>query len=106
MTHAVERRLEPAAQRATVVPTHRVRGDWLGSLTRHALLIIVAVLLLLLRIRVSGLAVLLRLLAVTGLALGVGVTGLAVLLLAVGLARSESAGHPGRTSRLKRLEYG
>jgi multiple sugar transport system permease protein len=47
MTHAVERRLEPAAHRATAVSTPRIRGEWLGSLTRHVLLIIVAALLLL-----------------------------------------------------------
>jgi multiple sugar transport system permease protein len=47
MTHAVERRLAPATQLASTAGTARARRDWLGPLARHALLIIVAALLLL-----------------------------------------------------------
>ncbi len=47
MTHAVERRLEPTAQLASVATTQRAQRAWLGPLTRHALLILVAALLLL-----------------------------------------------------------
>ncbi len=47
MTHAVERRIEPVAQRASVASTRRVQRAWLAPLARHALLIVVAALLLL-----------------------------------------------------------
>jgi multiple sugar transport system permease protein len=47
MTHAVERRLEPAARRALVIPRRRAQPAWVGPLTRHVLLIVVAALLLL-----------------------------------------------------------
>jgi multiple sugar transport system permease protein len=47
MTHVVERRLEPAAQRALVIPRRRAQPAWVGPLTRHVLLIVVAALLLL-----------------------------------------------------------
>jgi len=47
MTHAVERRLEPAVQRALVIPQRRVQPAWVRPLARHALLIVVAAILLL-----------------------------------------------------------
>jgi multiple sugar transport system permease protein len=47
MTHAVERRLEPAARRSLVIPSRRAQPTWVGPLARHLLLIAVAALLLL-----------------------------------------------------------
>jgi multiple sugar transport system permease protein len=47
MTHVVERRFEPALQHAAVAPNRRVGRDWIGPVARHALLIVVAALLLL-----------------------------------------------------------
>ncbi|MGH2614965.1 MAG: carbohydrate ABC transporter permease [Thermomicrobiales bacterium] len=47
MTHAVERRLEPATRLASTTATARARRTRLGPLARHALLIVVAALLLL-----------------------------------------------------------
>ncbi len=47
MTHAVERRLQPAARVASPAITSCARRDWIGPLARHALLIAVAALLLL-----------------------------------------------------------
>jgi multiple sugar transport system permease protein len=47
MTHAVERRFEPVAQRTPAMAVRRARPSWLGALGRHALLIAVAALLLL-----------------------------------------------------------
>jgi multiple sugar transport system permease protein len=47
MTHAVERRLEPAVRVAPTTTTTRARRDLIGPLARHALLIAVAALLLL-----------------------------------------------------------
>ncbi len=47
MTHAVERRLEPAAGLAPAATRVRAQRGWVGSLARHVLLIAVAALLLL-----------------------------------------------------------
>jgi ABC-type glycerol-3-phosphate transport system permease component len=47
MTQAVERRLQTATRIDTSAVTTRARRAWVGSLARHALLIIVAALLLL-----------------------------------------------------------
>src|SRR5215203_3491300 len=47
MSHAVERRLEPAARSALVIPTRRAQPAWLGPLVRHVCLVVVAALLLL-----------------------------------------------------------
>ena len=47
MTHVVERRFEPALPQAAVAPNRRVRRDWISPLARHALLFVVAALLLL-----------------------------------------------------------
>ena len=47
MTHVAERRIEPTAQRVSVASTQGVQRAWLALLARHALLIVVAALLLL-----------------------------------------------------------
>ena len=47
MTHAVERRIQPATRLDTIAATPRARRSWFGPLARHALLIAVAAILLL-----------------------------------------------------------